>query len=421
VNTLALIIFWTFIVFTLPQLYYVWKYVSVLRPYFVPRSPQPSSFKATIVLCLRGPDPFLIDCIRALLNQDYPHYSIQIIIDSLDDPAWAIVERALHDFNSVVPIKVQPLLSPRSTCSLKCSAILQAIDELAADCEVVAFVDADTIARPNWLSELVEPFADAQVGLTTGGRWYALVGDRWGTLHRYVWNTFTCMSMYLNQIPWGGTLACRTEILRQKETIELLGKSLCEDVPLRSLTLAQGLKIQPIHSLIMINQEEISLPNFLRWAGRQLLFTRLYHPNWAKLAFDIIFTPVLFIITGGLFLAALQNAQWQAAYGFGSGLMLYYLFSTIVPLMAIDYSIRRVAVANGTPIPAVSFRNYAKLLLTIIPIYCSGLATAIAAIFSQHVDWRGVSYDIQSAQNIRLVEYLPYPAIERSSSSKESI
>jgi cellulose synthase/poly-beta-1,6-N-acetylglucosamine synthase-like glycosyltransferase len=421
VNTLALIIFWTFIVLTLPQLYYVWKYVSVLRPYFVPRSPQSSSFKATIVLCLRGPDPFLIDCIRALLNQDYPHYSIQIIIDSLDDPAWAIVERALHDFHSVVPIKVQPLLSPRSTCSLKCSAILQAIAELTADCEVVAFVDADTIARPNWLSELVAPFADPQVGLTTGGRWYALVGDRWGTLHRYVWNTFTCMSMYLNQIPWGGTLACRTEILRQQETMELLGKSLCEDVPLRSLTLAQGLKIQPVHSLIMINQEEISLPNFLRWASRQLLFTRLYHPNWAKLAFDIIFTPVLFIITGGLFLAALRNAQWQAAYGFGSGLMLYYLFSTILPLMAIDYSIRRVAVANGTPIPAVSFKNYVKLLLTMITIYCSGLGTAIAAIFSQHVDWRGVSYDIQSAQNIRLVEYLPYSTIERSSSSKESI
>ena len=44
--------------------------------------------KAAVVLCLRGTDPFLEDCLRAVLNQDYPQYEIRIVVDSRQDPAW---------------------------------------------------------------------------------------------------------------------------------------------------------------------------------------------------------------------------------------------------------------------------------------------------------------------------------------------
>ncbi|MDB9335702.1 glycosyltransferase, partial [Nodularia spumigena] len=47
--------------------------------------------KTAVILCLRGADPFLPNCIEALLNQDYPEYDLKLIVDSPQDPAWQIV------------------------------------------------------------------------------------------------------------------------------------------------------------------------------------------------------------------------------------------------------------------------------------------------------------------------------------------
>ena len=49
--------------------------------------------KVAVILCLRGTDPFLPDCIKAILSQDYPSFDLLIVIDNESDPARAVVER----------------------------------------------------------------------------------------------------------------------------------------------------------------------------------------------------------------------------------------------------------------------------------------------------------------------------------------
>src|SRR5947209_19176929 len=51
--------------------------------------------RAAILLPLRGADPSLRGCLAGLLRQDYPHYSLHIIIDSHQDPAWEVVQGIL--------------------------------------------------------------------------------------------------------------------------------------------------------------------------------------------------------------------------------------------------------------------------------------------------------------------------------------
>jgi len=46
--------------------------------------------KAAVVLCLRGKDPFLADCLRALLTQDYPCFDVRIVVDANDDRRLAV-------------------------------------------------------------------------------------------------------------------------------------------------------------------------------------------------------------------------------------------------------------------------------------------------------------------------------------------
>ena len=92
------------------------------------------------------------------------------------------------------------------TCSLKSSALLQAVRGLPADIEVVAVVDADVVAPVWWLRELVRPFADPQVVMSGGLRWFLPEQTNCGSGIRRIWGAAASAQMYSLNIPRGGTL-----------------------------------------------------------------------------------------------------------------------------------------------------------------------------------------------------------------------
>ncbi|WP_407636607.1 glycosyltransferase, partial [Fischerella muscicola] len=73
--------------------------------------------KAAVILSLRGADPFLTDCIRALLQQIYPQYNLHIVVDSQQDPAWNIVNKTIQQAGAT-HVQVNPLIARHNTCSL---------------------------------------------------------------------------------------------------------------------------------------------------------------------------------------------------------------------------------------------------------------------------------------------------------------
>ena len=123
--------------------------------------------KTAVILCLRGADPFLPNCLKALLEQDYPQYDLKIVVDSQDDPAWKVARDTVKDATNV---QISPLKISSTVCSLKCSSLIQAVSELDSSYEVVALVDADTVVHPTWLRELVTPLLHPKIGATTGNR-----------------------------------------------------------------------------------------------------------------------------------------------------------------------------------------------------------------------------------------------------------
>src|SRR5262245_52051845 len=84
---------------------------------------------AAIVLCLRGADPSLTDCLLAIGRQDYPNYDVRLVVDSQSDPAWQIAKTIASELPRQI-FYLEPLEERRTTCSLKCSALLQAIGRL---------------------------------------------------------------------------------------------------------------------------------------------------------------------------------------------------------------------------------------------------------------------------------------------------
>ena len=409
-NTLTLIVVFSLLGLALFETYFTTLFITSFRQNKREVYRDDELPKVAIALCLRGADPFLSNCLQALLTQNYPNYELKIVVDSKEDPAWDIATQIQNQTD--IPVQISPLRIRRETCSLKCSALIQAVSDLHRDCEIIALVDADTIAHPNWLRELVRPLKDSKVGLTTGNRWY-VPGTQWGTLCRYIWNVAAVGQMYLYRIPWGGSLAIKTKIVRQAQLLEKWKQAFCEDTMLRRVLQEEGLQIESVASLMMVNREECALPNFRRWVNRQLLNAKLYHPGWLAILIYGMITGLIPALTGILALIAVFTGQWTSTIVLSSSLVAY-IFVLLMLISIYERTIRRKLALRNEILPNHNAVTLFKLTLA-IPL--TQLVCAIAfwqAMLTKQVEWRGITYQIKGPWEIELLEYFPYRYLNRT-------
>ena len=379
-------------------------------------SPEPTLPMATVILCLRGADPFLDDCLQGLVTQRYPNYRLQIVVDSREDSAWQVVEQTLKDLDSIQglglkQVQVSPLDIKHPTCGLKCSALIQAVSSLADDCEIVAFIDADTVPHSTWLRELAIPLADRTVGLTAGNRWYVPVENQWGSLVRYLWNSAAVAQMYLYTMPWGGSLALRRERFEQANLLERWKQALAEDVLLHSVMREQNLTVKFVPSLLMINREGCDLKSFTRWVSRQLVLVRLYHPYWWAIVGFTAMSSLMLGLAIGLLLSGVIAGQWQAA-GLAAGGLALYLSGLVMLSLTIEHTVVQVAAARNEVIPKQSFSTLLKIVPAILLTQFVFSKAMFSAMRANVIEWRGIFYRIFSPWNIQLVKYQPYQTVE---------
>jgi cellulose synthase/poly-beta-1,6-N-acetylglucosamine synthase-like glycosyltransferase len=409
VNELAKLAFWLLLGLTIAIIPFA---IAVASRLFTASSKQELSFNpwlpnTTIILSLRGADPFLPDCLEALLNQNYSVYSVHIIIDSREDEAWDIVDKTLYNFGGTTRVKVSALEVKRPNCSLKCSALVQAIADLDEDCEVVAFVDADTLTHPNWLRELVAPLSNPKVGAATGNRWYVPDYQLWGSLVRYLGNIPTVVHMATHSVPWGGTSAIKTQVLRRTQLLEQWSQGFVDDVPVHQAMREQGLCVQFVPSLIMVNQEQCSLSDYLPWMARQLLCVRLYHPSWPLVVIHGMITSLVPLFAVGLLLVALVSHQWEAARWVAGGLFCS-LFGQALVVSILEQGVRQVVRRRGEFMPKLSIITMFKTAIAIPLTQMVFMLAIISAMRARYIDWRGITYEIRGPWDIRLVDYNPY-------------
>jgi GT2 family glycosyltransferase len=416
---LAFITFWLLAGLAVCQIPLVVVFLAVLRRWRRYRRDDAPCPKAAVVLCLRGPDPFLADCLRAILRQDYPRYELWVVVDSQDDPAWKVAERTVSELKAS-NVHLAPLTVRRETCSLKCSSVVQAIGQLDASFEVVALADADTMPHPTWLRDLVAPLADPRVGATTGNRWYMPRDASWGSLVRYCWNAAAVVQMCCYHIAWGGTLAVKTEVFRRSELLERWAHAFCEDTMLKRQLASLGLKVVFVPSLMMVNRESCDMAGFFGWVRRQLLTARLYHPQWPAVVAHGLST---FLVPGfalGLAACAGLLGNWRVAAWAGGGFALYEI-AMLFLLGPMEATVRRIVEARGEATRWVSLRIAVKVLGAILLTQVVYTTALISVLCLRTVHWRGVAYRIHSPWQIQLVEYRPYASSPKETAPHRSL
>jgi cellulose synthase/poly-beta-1,6-N-acetylglucosamine synthase-like glycosyltransferase len=417
-NELAIALFCTFLILLLIQIPFLVTFVATIRKHLsdVQRVTQEANDlsqdllpRTTVILCLRGADPFLSNCLQGLVSQNYPNYQVRIVVDSQEDPALDVVAKALDNLDRK-HVKISSLNFKYQTCSLKCSALIQAVSSLDDDCEVVALIDSDTVPHPTWLRELVVPLTDRKIGLTAGNRWYVPIKNQWGSLVRYLWNISAVLQMHFYAIPWGGSLAFRKERFQQLRLLERWQHTLSEDVILHSAMRELGLEIKFVPSLMMINREGCKLSDFIRWISRQLLMVKLYHSSWWEIVGYGVFSSLILVLLSILLLFSAATFQWHVLAWAVSGLAIYAI-GLVSCICFLDREVRLLLAVRSEQIPILSLSTIAKIFLA-LPVAQFAFATSIIlAMKIKTVEWRGIFYKIISPWNIRLVQYHPHRSL----------
>ena len=362
--------------------------------------------KTAVILCLRGADPYLRQCLRALLQQNYPQYELKVVVDHQDDPAWNIAIDTVQELGAT-NVEISPLRNVRNNCSLKCSSLVQAVSELDDSYKIVALVDSHSVVHPNWLRELVNPLTHPKVGATSGSCWYLPRGKYWWSLVPYIANVSLVIQKYLFGMPWGGSLAIKTEVIHQTGLLNKWSLALCEDIMIGSVLRKHKLRVKFVPTLFMVNREESDLPSLKGQIQRQLICSRLYHPQPSAIIGDTISSILIPTLVLMCLLWELFASQWDN-FALLLGCYISYTVGLLWLMLILEHGVQQITRDRHQPIAAISFPTIFKLLIG-IPltqwIYGLGLLSTLGM---STVQWRGVSYRIFGPWNIRLEEYKPF-------------
>lgn len=357
--------------------------------------------RAAVLLPLRGADPLLIECLRGICRQDYPNLELRLVLDDVNDEAWNAVRQAIAEFPAVT-VRTEVLTERLETCSLKSSALLQAVRGLPADVEIVAVIDADVIAPVWWLRELVRPFDDPQVGMSGGLRWFLPERSNCGSTIRRIWGAAASAQMYSLDIPWGGTLAYRAELVRDPVLQRRWSETFVEDVSIAECCAGRGQRLQLVPRLSMVNTETVSLRACYRFMRRQIFSVRMYHPAWRRVMLTCVGLVVSCCLTALMKSVASSELSLWTTWVL-PGLLLSLMVLTTVPLLYLEHCLHTGA-SKDRPVPGLSIMQLPMIPAT-IAVY--GMALLGAANLRQ-IDWRGIRYQIGRGGGVRRLNDGPY-------------
>jgi cellulose synthase/poly-beta-1,6-N-acetylglucosamine synthase-like glycosyltransferase len=344
--------------------------------------------RTCVVMACKGNELELERHVEAILTQDYPNYRTIIVTDTVEDPAYSIVNSILSQHASEDAHLYYSNCNPRA--SGKVAALLTAIEKDAGTSEAFAFVDSDATVPAGWLADLVAPLVDYSVGATTGFRWYfPSRGGFWSHVES-AWNASGSNLMFNDRynFPWGGAMAIRTETMSAIDIPKVWEDAVSDDLSLNSTLRKHGYRTIFLPQCTVATHNQATVQSFFTWATRQIALTRAFNRAlWrygfgayafftilmilalASLAAGVLWSPIWFIPSALLFtpsvVGILRNSQRITT------------FKRAMPGYAQEFEKNRVV------------GSIASLIVPWIMTYC-----IIRSAGMNEIEWRGRKYKL---------------------------
>lgn len=333
--------------------------------------------KTAVLAPCKGLDTDLLANIRSWEAQDYPDYSIFFVVQSETDPALNVV-RSVKDPRILVA-------GDSVDCGQKIHNLRFAIDRLPSEYEVLAFVDSDARVRPDWLKSLVARLLADPGGAATGYRWFSDRGAGFAGRLRAAWNS-SVLTLYeetgKNNFAWGGSMAILRKTFDETRVMQFWDGSLSDDYALTNALRASGRRVHFVPRAMAFTQDRTTAREFLSWAGRQLLITRLYFPHLWRLAFGFHVIWMLWLVLGAVFLPL-----W---------------FLPVFVLVQLAQGIKsNVRLQCAEAIFASEAGSRATFWLMSPLVGISNFIMMMGNLLTSRVRWRGVEYEVLGPNKLR--------------------
>ena len=343
----------------------------------------------SLILPVKGLDSGLAENIKSLAGQDYPDFELLIVSRDAADPAVQAARTLLGDRARFLVAGEAP-----GGTGEKVHNLTVAVDQVRPESEVLAFADSDGQVSAGWLRALVAPLADESLGATTGFRWHFPSGGGFGSLLRSVWDSTIAgnMSPKDNNFAWGGATAIRRKTFDAARVLEFWRGTVSDDYRLSAAMNVAKLGIRFVPGAMVATTGNCSGGEFLRWATRQMIITKVYRRNLWLAGF------LAHVFYCGAMLASLGMLVFgEAPWGFG-GLIL-----TIVPGMG-KGEMRGYVARLMFPEREEWLDRFGWAYFWMVPIVTwTWLYVFVASSLTRRIEWRGYVYELLSAEETRIV------------------
>jgi len=366
--------------------------------------PDFTPFVSVVAPC-RGQEDGLQENINALFLQDYPAYEIVFVTDRADDPALSLVEKVRESVGESERVSSRIVIAGEAIgCGQKVHNLRMAVATIEAPSEALVFVDTDARPESDWLRALVAPLSDEQIGAASGYRWF--IPERGGLASqlRSVWNASIASSLGKRDdknFCWGGSTAIRKATFEKLQVRDRWQGTVSDDFALTRILQEAKLPIHFVPACLVASVGDCTSNELLEFSNRQLKITRVYAAHLWKpvLIGSLLFCSVFF--AGIVLVIARALLRLPYALLLGSLLLIYLLG-------AAKAYIRLKAVA-------IPLERYRKQLSRSLPWHlllwpfasALYLCNALAALFSRRIKWRGISYELKSANEAVIISREP--------------
>jgi ceramide glucosyltransferase len=331
---------------------------------------------ASVIVPVKGPDEGLRENLAALASLDYPDYELIVTAHSAAD-----IPRG------VLPPRVKVVLAhgAGAESSEKVQNLVAAVRATRRRSDLFAFADSDARVTRGWLRALAAPLSSAEVGASTGYRWFVPIPATFWTLMRAVWDA-VCAGMLGpgdNPFAWGGSMAIRKETFFEIGVFERWKTAVSDDYTVAAAVHAASLKIVYAPGALAPSFDRIGGAGFFEWSRRQLIITRHYRPRlwWIGLLAHVFYC-------GGM-------AASIATLAAGRRFAIAALAAQLLPGMLKGWSRARLAQAS-LPEYRTWFRRHAWAHVLLVPLATwLWLVALVSAGFQSHIDWRGRRYELR--------------------------
>jgi cellulose synthase/poly-beta-1,6-N-acetylglucosamine synthase-like glycosyltransferase len=357
----------------------------------------PYTPKVTLILPCKGVDPGFEQNVRSILDQEYPDFEVLFVTATEDDAARIALKSILHNYpGRTVSLLVAGIRPDRSE---KLNNQLCALASVRPDTEVFVFVDSDVRAHPEFLRSLVEPLNEAEIGATTGFRWYIPAKGGFGSYLRATWNMGGVPLLADGSLAyaWGGAMAIKRETFERAGIAQRWETALTDDFPLTDGVKTLRLAVHFVPQCLVVSREDSTLWQTVEWTNRQTIICRVYNPCLWRIIFTSYAVQALAFVAGVGFVTAAALAAVRVPW-----LALALLFCAIPAQGAFGLLLWRMVRTNLLPEIGgwrQAFKHAALVPAAILLIFFN----SVFSLCTRVILWRGVRYRLLSTQRTEVL------------------